>query len=341
MISAGKNIKQKNDKLQKLDIERLYNAVSKPKSEIFEFIEHLRILTSIDPRAYKQQKTNLPYVVPAQFSPAFRKTENFNKIEHFILDLDHLSDYDFDPTETKERLKSDSTIELIFVSPSGNGLKIFFSLSEPCFDHSKFSLFYQSFATNFAAKHNIKQVVDFVTSDVTRACFISVDKLAYYNSQAEKIVLEKFVNFDDIFQIKDLQQEIKIIKKNTPSPIKEDIDKDIFLEIKKKLNPKIKIREERRKHIFVPEKLDEIIAEISEYVEKFDLKIQEIKNIHYGKKFVFSHSHHQAEINVFYGKRGFSVVRSPKSGTNLELMEIGFRVFSEFFIKYENLNEKN
>lgn len=321
MLSAGKNIKQKNDQLQKLDIKRLFLAVTKPKPEISEFIEQLRILKTIDPKSYRQKKTNLPYIVPALFNPAFRKTENFNSISHLIMDLDHLDDYGFEPEQLKNNLKNDSNIELIFISPSCDGLKVFFRLSEPCFDHKKFSLFYQSFAKHFAAKHNLDEIVDFVTSDVTRACFISVDKNAYFNENAEVLKLENFVDFNNIFEVKAIENEIKEIKKETVEIVKkEDIGKDVFLEIKKKLNPNIKLREERKKHIFVPEKLNEIIEEAAIFAEKFKLEIEEIKNIHYGKKFIFSYNHHSAEINIFYGKRGFSVVRSPKSGTNLELM---------------------
>ncbi|MBN2664078.1 MAG: virulence protein E [Bacteroidales bacterium] len=322
----------------KLDVSRLFLAVSKPKIEIKEFIEQLRILKTIDPKSYRQKKTNLPYVVPGLFNPQFRKTENFNSIQHLILDLDHITDYDFEIAELKEKLKEDETVELMFVSPSSDGLKIFFKLAQPCFDHKKFSLFYQSFAKHFAQKHNVNQIVDFTTSDVTRACFISVDLEAYFNPNPETVVIDKFIDFNNIFEIKDLEHEIKIIKKENIQVIeKEDIDKDIFVEIKKKLNPNIKLREERKKHIYVPEKLDEIIAESKIFAEKFELNIDEIINIHYGKKFIFSHKHHTAEINVFYGRRGFSVVRSPKSGTNLELMEIGFKVFSEFLAGYQKL----
>ncbi|MBN2662830.1 MAG: virulence protein E [Bacteroidales bacterium] len=339
MLSAGKNIKQKNDPLQKLDLQRLFLGITKPKTEIKEFIEQLRILKSIDPKAYRLQKTKLPYVVPALFNPMFRKTENFNSILHVILDLDHIADHYFEVEELKNKLKTDETIQLLFMSPGGDGLKLFFTLNEPCFDHQKFSLFYHSFAQKFANKHNIKMLVDFSTSDVTRACFVSIDYEAYFNLDAEKIDIEQFIDYDDIFEVNKFKNEIVEIKKEAEkNDVKQEINKDVFIELKSKLNPKIKLREERQKHIFVPEKLDEIIALIQEFVVQFELNIDEIKNINYGKKFCFSHKHHTAEINVFYGKKGFSVVRSPKSGTNLELMEIGVKVFTEFFANYSKLN---
>lgn len=39
-----------------------------------------------------------------------------------------------------------------------------------------------------------------------------------------------------------------------------------------------------------------------------------------------------AEINVFYGKRGFSVVKTPKRGSNDGLADISNRVLCELLI---------
>lgn len=338
MLSVGKNIKQKNDPLQKADVERVYRGIVNPKAEIVDLIEHLRILRTIDPKSYRKVKTNLPYVVAALFNPHFRRLENFNSIQHFIIDLDHLSDYDFDVADVKQKLKEDEIVNLMFISPGGDGLKIFFKLKEPCFDYHKFSLFYKSFANHFSKKYNFNNVIDFSTSDVTRACFVSYDKDAYYNATPEEITMDKFVDFDDIFVVKKLDKELKMVKKETEKiEKKEPLDKDVFIEIKKKLNPNIAIREERKKTYYVPPKLNEIVDELKEFVLKFNLKIDEIRNINYGKKFIFSYLHHSAELNVFYGKKGFSVVRSPKSGTNIELMELGYKVFCEFFEQYEKL----
>lgn len=339
MLSTGRNIKQKNDPLQSIDINRLFKGVSSPKKEIKDFIDQLRILKAIDPKSYNKQKTNLPYIVPSLFSPNFRKTENFKSSEHLILDLDHISEYNYEINELKTKLSADENIELMFISPSGDGLKIFFRLSELCFDYHKYSLFYQSFAKKFLQKHSLDSIIDFSTSDVTRACFVSYDANSFINTSPEPIVIDTYVDYNDIFEVKKLENEIKTIKfENTKKTEKEDINKDVFIEIKKKLNPNLKLKHERQKHIFVPEKLDEIIDEAKNYVEGFELVIDEIRNIHYGKKFIFSHKQHTAEINIFYGKRGFSVVRSPKSGTNLELMELGVSVFSEFLAKYQKLN---
>lgn len=49
------------------------------------------------------------------------------------------------------------------------------------------------------------------------------------------------------------------------------------------------------------------------------LQVTEIHNIQYAKKIRARLGHRDAEINLFYGKRGFSVVISPRLGTDEEL----------------------
>ena len=333
MLSIGKNIKQKNDPLQKISIERFYRAISHPKPQTQQLIEQLRTLRHIDPKAYRKQKTNLPYVVPSLFNPPYRKKENFASAKYLIIDLDHLSNYGMNAEDIKKKLSDDDHIALMFVSPSGDGLKIFMPLDKPCFDSAKYSVFYKHFVQKFAGIYKLNDVLDTVTSDVTRACFISTDENAFFNPDAKGLVLEKYVDFNDFAT----QLEITAPKKNLkPTKIEKketnEIDEDVFADIKAKLNPRIAKKQQRKKQIYVPEKLNEIVEDIIAELEKFDISVTEIRNINYGKKFIFEHKHFTAEINVFYGKRGFSVVRSPKSGTNKELMEIGYEIIYQWLI---------
>ncbi len=332
MFSAGKNIKQKNDKLLKIDIEKLYSAIKKPRDEVKNMIEQLRILISIDPNSYRSMKTNLPYIVPSIFNPPFRKTENFASSEHLILDFDHLSEYDMDPEELKNRLKKDSRIELMFISPSMNGLKVFFRVKEKIFDAAKYSLFYKNFSIEFAKEHQINGILDTVTSDVTRACFISVDENVFFNRDVKTIDMDDFADFDDIFTVKEVHNQMqKVIKEKQRIEKQTDIDVDIFKEIKNRLNPDLKQKQEIKRNTFVPLQLENIMEDVKKYIEEHKINIKEIISINYGKKIIVEFKENLAEINVFYGKRGFTVVRSPKTGTNKELMELLYKIVVDFF----------
>lgn len=50
--------------------------------------------------------------------------------------------------------------------------------------------------------------------------------------------------------------------------------------------------------------------------------LTEIINIQYGKKLRMSLGLKQAETNLFFGKRGFTVVVSPRCGTDSELNNV-------------------
>ncbi len=72
----------------------------------------------------------------------------------------------------------------------------------------------------------------------------------------------------------------------------------------------------------VPKILNDAMDSIKGYVEETGLTITEVTNIQYGKKIHATLGLKQAEVNLFYGKRGFSIVASPKRGTDSGLNEL-------------------
>ena len=76
--------------------------------------------------------------------------------------------------------------------------------------------------------------------------------------------------------------------------------------------------------------LDEMFSLLKPYIEEIGVVISEVINIQYGKKIRFKMGLKQAEINLFFGKKGFSVVQSPRSGTNAELNQLMAELINEF-----------
>ena len=100
-----------------------------------------------------------------------------------------------------------------------------------------------------------------------------------------------------------------------------DPDKEIMERIKACLNPDAKLLK-KKPDVYVPDQLNTIIGNLVSFVEHTGLVVSEVIDIQYGKKLRISMGLKQAEVNVFYGRRGFSVVKSPRSGTSEELNEI-------------------
>jgi hypothetical protein len=333
MLSIGKNIRQANDPLIKINIEQLARKIQNPEPAFVDYIQQLRKIISIDTKKYRELKTRLPYVVAAIFQPPFRKIENFASSVYFILDVDHLSEKEINIDQLFGKLKEDPHIVLMFRSPSNDGLKLFFKTNIPFRNAGKYTLFYKTFAQNFSTQYAINQVVDKRTSDVSRACFVSYDPAIWYNRNAEPVIVERYINFDDQLQIAELENYLKEQEKEKkPEASKtdltaQDLDSDIIRQIRERLNPKLKAK--REKQIYVPEELNQILDIATNALQKYGFEVQDVVNIHYGKQFRLKYKHLKAEVNVFYGKKGFSIVKSTKSGMNAELVDVAHEILTQ------------
>lgn len=338
MISTGTNITSSMDMLRKVMVKNVYDALRNPRPHILASIRQLRIVREIDGKQYGLLKRQLPYLVCGMFNPSYRKTENFAYTEYFIIDIDHLSEKGLSVQDTRIRIEKDSRVVLSFVSPGEDGLKVLFKLKERCYDSGVYSLFYKAFLMKFSEQYTLQQVVDTRTCDVTRACFISVDPNAYYNPEADVVDMGAFVDADNpsaLFELK--RQQDQVLKECTSLPSKEDLteassdpDQQAMERIKQLLNPKAK---KEKAPVFVPKELNEIMALLQPYIEQTGVVVSEVINIQYGKKIRFTMGLKQAEVNLFFGKKGFSVVRSPRTGTNAELNELMASLVSDFIDK--------
>lgn len=339
MIMSGSNITAAADPLKKIQTANLYNWLKNPSRELAAKIRQLRIIYDLDRKQYSVLKKTLPYVVCGIFTPPFRRKENFAYIEYFILDLDNLTEKGLDIDEVKTRIIRDENIHLCFKSPSEDGLKIMFKLEEKCYDATLYSLFYKEFLKFFSAKHNIGQVVDSRTSDVSRACFLSIDPNVFYRPDATPVKLGAYIDVENTTALYDLMHsETNQTAEGTVETEKgehnPDPDDEIMDRIKAVLNSKKTAQKEERT-IYVPEEINRILDGLKEFVESTGATMTEAISIQYGKKLRFAAGTRKAEINIFYGKRGFSVVETPKCGTNEELNGMLARLIREYIDRTE------
>lgn len=339
MLYAGKQITSPTDQLKKVTTDYLYHSIRNPKSDIESQIRQLRIIKNIDSKKYALLKRQLPYLVCGTFNPPFRRTENFAYIDCFIVDIDHITAKGLSLTEVRDQLQSDSRTVLCFLSPGEDGLKVLFNLKDRCYDHGIYSLFYKVFIQKLSEQYHLEQVIDEHTSDVCRACFISCDPNAYYNASAELVDIKSFLDEGNPSALFDLKRDVE--KNETEQKKQEDKtedapigpDDDAISNIKKIL--KMRPAKTNKPEAFVPEELEDIIADLQLYIENTGLHVSDIININYGKKLRMKLALKQAEVNVFYGKRGFSVVESPRTGTNEELNKLASELIEGFLDQFQ------
>lgn len=330
MLLIGKNITQSNDHLTEVSVERIYTALKNADGEVAALQNRLQIIRGIDVNQYRKMKTALPYIVCAQFYPKIRRKENFVSTKRFLVDIDHLSEFEIDKQDLEAKLKSDKQVELLFSSPSGDGLKVLFKLSEKITDSGYYSMFYKSFCLRFMQTYQLGAAVDIKTCDVSRCCFVSFDPDVYYNADAEPILASEYLNeecFTELDGLKlaiaDSEKSIKQEKEKLSEPFtaeSRELSDDVLTAIRLKIGQKIKAPQ--RKWFEQPEELETLIPQILEQLESIGAQLQKNTPIAYGRQITVKAVSHWAEVNIFYGKKGVRIVGTTKTGSNKTLCDM-------------------
>jgi len=336
MIMYGTNVQSAADPLQKVQEDYFFHSLIHPNQQTEAMIRQLRVIYQINPKAYAAQKRTLPYVVCGIFNPPYRRAEHFAYTEDFIIDIDHLSTKELGINDIRQRLQTDKRVMMCFTSPSADGLKLMFKLKERCYDAGVYAIFYKEFLSRFFRFHHLEQVVEQHSFDVTRVCFVSIDPEAYYNPNCEPVDINEFLDLSspvDIFDMKNQQdKEYKKFKRQIQEEDKDrnhDPDRETMEQIKQQLNAKPTIAKEKIP-VSVSEQTYIIMDDLKEYIEATGLLVKEIMSFQYGKKVRIKMGQKEAEVNLFYGKRGFTVIKSPRCGTNMELNDICAQLIQHF-----------
>lgn len=332
-VSLGKNITIPADSLNRISLEKLANLIQFADDNLVRQVNQLRTVLTIDPKKYRQLKTQLPYFTCGMFNPSYRKMENFSQANCFVLDFDHLIEKGITTIAVKQKIIDDKRVALAFVSPSNDGVKVIFCLKEPLYDHAKFSIFYKAFALKFAKQYGLDQVVDGRTSDVTRACFLSVDHALHFNGEPELVEVAKYVDFDSYSSLQQVRMEFAEVEQQIEQlhvpPQKNSPSEEALLQIRQTLNPTQKVK---AKSYYVPHELELKLPQIQEHITNFGISIESIRSISYGKQMKFVLGDIWAELNVFYGSKGYSIVKSTKNGSHSGLTDTVHQILTDLLL---------
>ncbi|WP_114749630.1 CRISPR-associated primase-polymerase type B [Pleomorphovibrio marinus] len=322
MIRLGKHVTQAGDQLYDVSVEKIHKALQNADGEVAVLLQRLQAIRAMDPSQYRKLKTQLPYIVCAQFHPKVRRKENFLFTERFLVDIDHLSEHDVDMDTLRATLIRDPRLELLFVSPSGDGLKLMFRLSEQITDPSYYVTFYKAFCLALNKKYQLGAALDHKTHDVSRCCFVSFDPDAYYNPDSQPVNPKELVSADSFFELEQVKKDVKAseeaIKASMEGQLPEkkphELPSAVMDKIKEKMG--MRVRKPQEKDYIQPEELEEIMAEVQKAAEEVGVRIAGIKPISYGRQVRFEADKVWSEINIFSGKKGVSVVGTTKTGSD-------------------------
>lgn len=280
----------------------------------------LRKLVQFDRDAYRVAKTSLPFVVGSIFADGVRRTEALEQATYFVLDLDHCAGLD---GAVPDSIRADWSVALAFVSPSGEGMKLFFRLLNPCTDAKTFATAYRHFAGDFGGRHGFVKSIDLRTADATRACFLAHDPAVFYNPDAMPVDWRLWL--PTAGEAIDLAAPAFMDEPAGHAPAKRTpaaerpIDEVAYAAVRQMISPNTTVR--RPKQTFVPDELAEIEPAVRSLCGRLGWELTELAPLNYGLKVAVKHGLRRAEVNVHWGKRGFSVVKSPKTGTDPALMD--------------------
>jgi hypothetical protein len=322
MILIGENISTK-ELLVKSSWKDVANKIILGSDGLKVFIKQLRTIKTFDKAKYQSVKKDLPYFTTSIFHPAYRLKDNFAAAYGLIIDLDHLPLNDINLSDLRERIRNEKEVLMEFVSPSGEGLKIAFQFAQPIYDASLYKAFYKRFVWHWTKRMGIGEYCDFSTNDVTRATFLSHDPSAYFNHDSIPLEIDDYISVqidEDDFSETQKKNEQKIEQgkvQDEPIHATNKVD-DIINDIRIRLDLKEK-KKASDDHIYVPQEVDSSLPLIKERLYAAEIELLETKSISYGRAIKVGIPNAWSTINIFYGRKGFSVVISPQRGSNLEL----------------------
>ena len=319
LLRGNSVLQTRTEVLTPVDPYTLYNEI-KCNERLKQEVNRLRQVATLDQQAYTKLKTRLPYFCCAEYKNGIRITEDFVQIHYFVLDIDKLPSKAI-LQQHIERLKEDTRVLMLFVSPGGKGIKLLFKLQQPIVSLKAFTDFYKTFCYQLAEQYDLGAYIDTATCDATRVCFLGYDPEAHYFALAEEInpidyqspMLES-VELELFASMPALQESTHTLVNTQPE--------STYQEIRKLLNPSAKPAVPKQRQVHIPVILQSLVEPIQKLADLCGLEIREILDIHYGKKVVMAKGFKFAEVNVYYGKQGFTVYKTPKQGSDEQLADL-------------------
>lgn len=199
------------------------NTIPNDSIDILKFVELIKIKSSAvdkvrlckDKAEKDKLKRKLDYVT---FGGTFTNRSMKGLIEssgYACLDFDDIENLE----EAKEKLKQDEYTFCLFISPSGNGLKLIVKIPQVK-DNEEYKEYWNSISEHF----NLLET-DEASKDISRACFMSYDENPYlnldskiYTAKKEKAIIQE--QGEQGFEKRKINYNNKIISNNLLEEIK-------------------------------------------------------------------------------------------------------------------------
>lgn len=169
-VTIFKNIKETETPFYR-DVQVVFNRIKNGATK--ELVKRIRVEKN------KAERNELKKLLPAIcFSGKFNKRADNSLVEHsglICLDFDGYHKTK-EMLQDKENLSKDKYVYSVFISPSGNGLKVLVKIPSEAENHINYF--------NSLEKHFNSPYFDKVVKNVSRVCYESYDPLIHVNEQS-------------------------------------------------------------------------------------------------------------------------------------------------------------
>lgn len=175
-----------NEQLGYLSLENVFFAIKEAefKSEITEIRNCLK--ENHKNKSDELKNSLLGFTVSAIFDEKRRKERVIKYYGVMVLDIDNLKDEE-EVERIKKEIEKIEYTKMVFVSPSGLGLKIIVETNNT--DVERHTEVYKELVNYYGNQLNVE--FDSQTCDVSRLCFFSYDETAYYNCESKIFISKK------------------------------------------------------------------------------------------------------------------------------------------------------
>ncbi|HAY71273.1 MAG TPA: hypothetical protein DCX89_05230 [Saprospirales bacterium] len=316
-LTYGSNCKDNKTLLQSISLEELYEKlVSGEDHSLVSLTKNLRSVLKYSTERYRALKTTLPFFSCSVFEPALRSLQYFREAHGLVIDIDQHS-----PIEPAliEKFKLDPRIALGYISPSNMGIKLVFQFDKPVSDPEIYTGLYKRFSYSFASQYQLSDTIDQRNCDVSRISFICHDPGAWIQNEAMTVEVDEWS--------RELISSAALEEVSDHDGISSGAYRQILqlLETKPKVPKKI---------IPLMEEITVILPVLEEELAIYGIRLQPGEAIQYGAKLHVFKDQLQGELNIYWGKKGYNVVTSPRKGTDHELNEVARYIIQGVLFRY-------
>lgn len=314
MLYLGYNISSKEE-LQPIALEALMLGIKEDHFSLKDKSQTLGQLLQIDRSLYDLKKKQLPYFCFSNFKANLRRSENFISTPYLVLDIDKL-----DPQQMpvlRSQLEGDKRLKFMFKTPSGLGLKLLFEFSEEIFSAKEYHDLGHSFGLAFCRLYNIENNLDKATLEVSRASFLNFDPDAFINEDPIQIDPSEFLlrgsQLEELFSGAKENKE-KEVKKNEPTA---DVYQNILANLGQGKS------KDKVSGVVLSDFWVDFLKVLQGLLPAIDCAIKESRSIAYGIQLCIEHKQGgTGEVNLYFGKKGYTVVKSNKAKHQVLVSEI-------------------